>query len=87
MPNPLLLRNIIAPLAEQPNQTSGRDEYWPCQSPAPRRRLEYQPLAHEMDPCDSVGANCELVELGIGYVVGSVETDDGRHDSPGTEDS
>ena len=85
MPIPSLLNNVIAPLAEHPNQSPGRNEDWPCQTPAPRGSLEEQPLAHEMTPCDSVGPNCKLVELGVGYVVGSVEADDGGYDGPGTE--
>ena len=87
MPLPLLLSNIISPLAEHPNQTSRRNDYWPCQTPAPRGRLKQQPLAHEMAPCDGVGPDCDLVELGVGYIVGSVETDDGGHDGPNTKDS
>ncbi len=82
----LLLLNIIAPRAEHPNQTSGGNEYWPSQAPTPRHRLEQHPLAHEMNPCDGVSPDCELVDLGIGYVVGGVKTDDGRDDGPGTED-
>lgn len=85
--NPTLLTNIVTPLAKHPDQTSGRNNNWPCQTPTPRRRFEEQPLAHEMSPCNSIGAHCELVDLGIGYVVGSIETDDGRDDGPGTEDS
>lgn len=87
MSMPLLLNNIIAPLTEHPNQTSGRNEYWPSQASAPDGSLEYHPLAHEMKPCDGIGPNCELVELGIGDIVGSVETDDGGDDGPGTEES
>ena len=83
----LLSGNIEAPLTEHPNQASSRDEYWPCQTPTPRHRLEDHPLAHKVSPCDGVGPNCELVYLGIGNIVGSVETDHGRDDSPGTEDS
>ena len=82
----LLLLNIIAPLAEHPNQTSGGNEHWPSQTLTPRHRLEQHPFAHEMSPCDGVSPDCELVDLGIGYVVCSVETDDGRDDGPGTED-
>ena len=86
MSSPCLLNHIIAPLAKHPDQTASRNEDWPCQTPAPRRGLEHKPLGHEMSPCDSIGAYCELVELRIGYVIGSVETDDGRDNSPSTKD-
>ena len=39
-----------------------------------------------MGPCDRIGPNRELIDLGIGDVVGGVETDDGRDDGPGTEE-
>ena len=39
-----------------------------------------------MNPCDGIGPNRELVDLGIGDVVGCVETDDSRDDGPGTEE-
>ena len=82
---PLLL-NIIAPLTEHPNQTPRRNERRPRQTPPPRRSLKKHPLAHEMDPCDGIRPNRELVDLGIGDVVGGVETDNGRDDGPGTEE-
>ena len=78
--------NIIAPLTEHPNQTPRRNERGPRQTPSPRRGLKNDPLAHEMGPCDGVGPNGELIDLGIGDVVGGVETDDGRDDGPGTEE-
>ena len=81
-----ILLNIKAPLAQHPNQTAGGNEHWPCHTPPPRHRLEHEPLAHEMKPCDGVGANGELVDLRVGNVVSSVETDDGRDNGPGAED-
>lgn len=83
----LLSIHVERPLGEHPNDASRRDKQRGREASANFHGAVNQELSGEMGEDDEVGAQGEEVQVRVVDVVGGVESDEGRQETPAAEQS